>query len=245
MYKYFKYQNIPNKCAKCVIIDFRSDSETINSLNELGIDMIPTIPVQNIQNAVCGHADMMLHHIGENRFIAAPEAYAYYKSVLPDAEVIQGSKQLSPDYPNDIPYNCAVFGDYVICSIAYTASELLEEYKNKTIINVKQGYAKCSTCIVSESAIITADKGIAAECRKHGIDVLKIVPGYIDLPGMNYGFIGGSTGLISNDVLAVNGELKTHPDGESIRDFCKSHGVNVYELKKGLIKDIGSIMAVF
>ena len=76
MYKYFKYQNIPNKCVKCVIIDFRSDSETINSLNELGIDMIPTIPVQNIQNAVCGHADMMLHHIGENRFIAAPEAYA-------------------------------------------------------------------------------------------------------------------------------------------------------------------------
>ena len=42
------------------------------------------------------------------------------------------------------------------------------------IINVKQGYAKCSICVVSDNAIITADKGIAKAAIQNRIDVLEI-----------------------------------------------------------------------
>lgn len=245
MYNYFTVPNIPDRAAKCVIVDYRTDQETLDSLRNLGINIIPTTPVKNICKSVCGHADMMLHHLGGLYFVSAFETYDYYKSVLPGAEVIKGCKRLSLEYPEDILYNCAVIGKYAICNKTHTSNEILSAYKDKIIINVNQGYAKCSTCIIAHNAVITADKGIAIKCRENDIDVLKITPGYIDLPGMNYGFIGGATGLISNNLLAVNGELSTHPDGQNIREFCCDHGVDIVELKKKKIKDIGSIVAVW
>ena len=62
---------------------------------------------------------------------------------------------------------------------------------------------------------------------------------------MSYGFIGGATGLIAPDMLAVNGDLKTHPDYNNIVDFCKNYHVDIISLKNGSIYDIGSILPIF
>lgn len=57
------------------------------------------------------------------------------------------------------------------------------------------------------------------------------------------GFIGGASGLINKNLLCFNGDIKTHPDYENINSFCKNVGVEVYSLNKGMLKDIGSIIA--
>ncbi len=237
---------LPNKRVIGVIADFRLDEESKITLHEVGINIIPTFKVSNLQDAVCGHPDMMIHHIDSNRFVVAAEAYEHFSKKLPDAHLIKGSKKLNYNYPDDILYNCASFGNFVVCNAAYTAIEILSEYRslNREILNTKQGYSKCSVCIINDNAIITADSNIEKICKENKIDVLKINPGYIELKGMNYGFIGGSTGLIDENILAVNGELKTHIDGENIKAFCKNYGMNVLELKKGVITDVGSILPI-
>ena len=247
MRKYLQNPNTPNKRVGGVIVDFRTNSDTIKSLEGLGIKVVPSIEVKTLHPSICGHTDMMIHHIENKRFVVAAECYDYFSSILDDAVLIKGADGLAEDYPKDILYNCAVCGDFVICNTACTAIEILSEYRRlkKKILNVKQGYSKCSICMVNENAIITADEGIARVCKNNGIDVLKINPGNIELPGMNYGFIGGATGLIDKNILAVNGELKTHPNGDAIRAFCKNYSVDVYELKKGSIADIGSILPFF
>lgn len=247
MRSYLQNPNIPNKRVGGVIVDFRTNSESIKSLENLGIKVIPSIEVTALHQSICGHPDMMIHHIGNNRFVVAAECYDYFSSILDDAVLIKGTAGLAQDYPKDILYNCAVFGDFAICNTGCTAIEILSEYLSlkKKILNVKQGYSKCSICIVNENAIITADEGIAKVCNNNGIDVLKINSGNIELPGMNYGFIGGASGLIDKNILAVNGELKTHPNGDVIQSFCKNHSVDIYELKKGNITDIGSILPIF
>ena len=245
--EYFTSQNLPNKCSEGVIVDYRISEESINSLTSLGIQVFKSCKVNNLYSAVCGHPDMQIHHLGNNRFVCAPETYEHYMCILSDAELIKGSKMLTDHYPDDICYNTAVFGKYVICNAVSTAIEILSEYqrRGKTILNANQGYAKCSICIVNENAIITADEGVNKIAKSNGIDVLKINEGYITLKDMSYGFIGGATGLIAPDTLAVNGDIKTHKDCDNIISFCKNHRVDVLSLKKGEIEDIGSILAIF
>ena len=231
---------------KIIIVDCRADDETIKELEKTGSTVIPTVKLDCLYDAVASHADMQIHYLGDNRFVCAPEAYEHYKKLLPSGfELIKGSARLSSKYPDDIAYNAAALRNCVICKSRCTAIEILETYGSKgtDILNAAQGYAKCSTCVVNGHAIITADSSIASAAEKRGIDVLKIREGHIELRGMNYGFIGGASGLIERNVPAFNGELSTHPDGDNIRSFCKNHGAEVVELKKGILTDIGSIIS--
>ena len=68
-------------------------------------------------------------------------------------------------------------------------------------ISSRQGYSRCSVCVVSDNAIITADEGICRSAEAHGVDVLKIRPGYIDPPGFDYGFIGGQASKFQTQSL--------------------------------------------
>lgn len=235
--------NIPSKQVSGVIADYRISDASVNMLNSIGINVIPSCAVLSLYNAVKGHPDMLIHHFGGNKFLTAPEAYSYFCSVLPEAEIIKGSKALSDKYPEDIAYNAAVMGDTLICSAEHTAPEITSSYSK--ILSVKQGYSKCSVCIVSDNAIITSDKGIYKTAAANGIDVLCINEGYIYLKGMSHGFIGGATGLISDNILAVNGNIKTHPDCDAICSFCKQYGVEILPLNDGDITDIGSIIPIF
>lgn len=230
---------------KIVIIDCRADEETIRSLSRLNLTIIPTIKLSCVYDAIASHADIQIHYLGSDAFVCAPEAYSYYKTALPERfKLIKGSKPLSAKYPNDIAYNAAAVGNSLICNSRSTAIEILQMYtcKGRNILNVNQGYAKCSTCVVTDDAIITADTGIAEIAKSNGIDVLKISQGHIELKGMDYGFIGGASGLIERNVLAFNGEVSAHPDGEIIKNFCKEHNVKIKELKNGSMTDIGTII---
>lgn len=242
MRKYILKPMIPDEMVSAVIMDFRTDKEALRTLNSLNIEVIPTCKIDSIQDSVCGHADMMIHHFGGGNFVTANEAYDYFKKILPDADFVKGKKRLRTDYPSDILYNTAVFGGAAICNRKFTAPEILKRYDK--ILDVKQGYAKCSICIVNDNAIITADKKIAQICRQNKIDVLEIEEGYVELKGMNYGFFGGATGLIDSDILALNGELKTHKNAENIKAFCRNYNVDILELKSGIITDIGSILPI-
>ena len=232
--------------SNIIIVDCRADDATIKSLEKTGHTVIPTIKLDCLYDSVASHADMQIHYLGDNRFVCAPEAYTHYKKLLPDDyTLINGSAQLNSKYPSDIAYNTAALRDFVICKSRCTAIEILETYRSKgrKILNVSQGYAKCSTCVVNGQAIVTADSGIANIVKENAVDTLRIREGHIELRGMNYGFIGGASGLIDRNVIAFNGELSSHPDGESIRNFCKDHGTQVIELKKGILTDIGSIIS--
>lgn len=233
---------------KIAIIDNRSDEKTAYSLENMGLKVIPTITIPQLYDSVATHADMQIHYLGENRFVCAPEIFNYYRKSLPnDFTLIEGSQHIGSVYPYDIPYNAAVLKDWVICNSAYTAIEILSEYKrmNKNILNVKQGYSKCSTAVISDNAIITADDGIYKKAVLNNIDALKIKEGSVKLHGMDYGFIGGATGLINKYTLAVNGNINMHPDAGIIKDFCVHHNTEIITLQESELTDIGSIIVNF
>lgn len=227
------------------IIDRKANEKTVYSLENAGLYVIPTTEIESLYDAVSSHADMQIHYLGENRFICAPEAFSHYQKLIPkEFTLMKGSESLSLKYPKDILYNVAALKDFVICNSRYTAIEILLAYKDtkRNILNVRQGYSKCSTAIVTGNSIITADVGIYKTAVSNEINALKITEGHIKLTGMNYGFIGGATGLIDKHTLAINGDVNTHPDAELIKSFCKQHNVELLPLNDGMLEDIGSII---
>lgn len=227
---------------KIAILDCRAGDKTVYSLEKAGVSVIPTIKIDQLYDAVATHADMQIYYSGNNCFICAPEAYEHYKKLLPkECALIKGSVNIGSAYPEDICYNAAQIGKFVFCKSAHTAPEILNT--DKTILNIKQGYAKCSICVIDEKSIITADKGIALSAQNSGIDFLLIASGDVCLMGLNYGFIGGATGLIDKNVLAVNGNINTHTNSDDIKEFCKQRDIEIIQLCDGKLKDIGTIIA--
>jgi hypothetical protein len=134
-------------------------------------------------------------------------------------------------------------GKNAFANVKFASKTVLEYLRNNdfNIHHVSQGYAHCSTLIISENAIITADTGIAAEAQKTGLDVLLISSGHISLPPYEYGFIGGAGGAYG-DRIYLCGSLKHHPDGESIKSFCTKHGKKTVELSDAPLCDVGGIL---
>lgn len=163
---------------------------------------------------------------------------------------------IGPEYPYDVPYNAVCTDKYFIHNLEYTSPILAERARAEglELINVKQGYTKCS-CIVVGGALVTADRGIANTIEAYnsmlkedgqeedGIDLLLVEPGHVKLPGFDTGFIGGTSGQV-RDKVYFNGDLSEHPDFEKIAEFVWKHGAEPVWYSGEPLTDIGSIMYI-
>ena len=66
----------------------------------------------------------------------------------------------------------------------------------------------------------------------------------IKLENFEHGFIGGATGLLNNNTLAVNGNINLHTNYKEIIEFAKKYNVEVISLNNEEIIDIGSIITL-
>jgi hypothetical protein len=106
------------------------------------------------------------------------------------------------------------------------------------VINVNQGYTKCSICVVNENAIITDDESIFAAAGNFFNDTLFVSKGSIRLNGYDYGFIGGASAVYKDNVFFF-GDLKMHSQGNEISEFCKLNGFFPISLGKEKLCDVG------
>lgn len=230
---------------KNVIVDFRIHNEEKEYLVSKGYTLLICPPNNILYEAVCGHPDMLMHILG-NSIIVHKDMNSKFilDLVLLNYKVYKSKSALQIKYPYNICLNSLSIGNLFVHSIDFTDTNLLSLTKNKKLINVKQGYTKCSTCIVNNHAIITSDVSIAKALSVEKIDVLLIPPGDILLPGLNYGFIGGATGLIEDNVLAFYGHLDYYLYGKEILKFLNKHRVEPVFLRNGKLIDRGSIFRV-
>ncbi len=174
-----------------------------------------------------------------------PDIFLCKMGVNDTSPVYCAEKQdLGQEYPDDIPFNAACTGKFFIHNLNHTNPRLLQAAKDAgmTLIHVRQGYTKCSVCIVDEQSIITYDEGIVRACAKYpSLSVLKITPGFIRLDGYDSGFIGGCSGRIGNEVI-FNGNLSAHPDFDRIRHFIENRGLKCTWFSEYPLTDIGSIV---
>lgn len=243
--RYIEIPNLPNGYVKKVIASGEISLGSEYVLNSYGIEVIKTKAHTKLYNAVKFHPDMQLYHLGGNCIICDEEAVETAGIIFSSENICSGNS-VAEKYPYDISYNAARVGQFLICNKQYTDSNILIDAENKglEIIDVKQGYAKCNLCIISENAVITSDIGIKTAIGNFPIDVLLVEDNSVLLKDFTHGFIGGATGKIAPDKLAINGNIKYHKYSREIIDFAKKHNVEIISLNSGYIEDIGSILPI-
>jgi len=237
---------LPSGRVKKVLLSGDASEEILHSLIGLGISFYKTERHPALPEGLAKHADMQLVNVCSGVFVYAPGTPDSTLSSLRSLgyELIEGSTPVRDRYPFDVAYNCAVVGENAFLN-PKCADPVVVSMLGKCgirIIPVRQGYAKCSVCIVNREAIITADTGIHKKAVESGIDSLLIAPQKtIVLEGYDYGFIGGATGLISENELAFFGDFYTLDNAAGVEEFLRKHGVRSVSLAKGNLVDLGGL----
>lgn len=231
---------------KYVIVDYRIKKEEINTLEKLSYEILicPSNPL--IQTPVCGHPDMLINIINKNTIMVCNGMDLSFISKLQNLgyKIIFSKDKLSYSYPKDIILNAVNLENVFIHNIKFTDEELLKSVSNKRILNVKQGYTKCSTAVISQNAFITSDVNICTVLSSAGFDVLFVPPGDIELPGYNYGFIGGCCGILEDGLIGFYGSLKYYSYGSVVMEFLKKHNVEAVFLRDGKLVDRGTLFTI-
>lgn len=249
MMKFVENPNLP-VCADIVIIGEKYCKILQNGIKSLGINALFMPDNPYVDPRLSGHADLSVLHLGGNRLLLAPYLKrSSFSQQLEDrgVDIRFADIEQSALYPNDAQMNVCILGNKVIYN-PQTGSDAIAKYLtigNGAIqVSSRQGYSRCSVCVVNDNAIITADEGICRSAKAHGVDVLKIRPGYIDLPGFDYGFIGGASFKLSDTKLAFTGGLDKHPDAERIIEFASLHNIDIVYITDKPAFDIGGVIPI-
>ena len=228
------------------LIGEKAEQFILQGLTSLGFEVLLLPADKRLSTPVSSHADMLIFELNGNIFCNK----AYYEHNVPIFKRIKkyGYKinitdfNVSADYPNDISLNQAVIGKNIIGRYDSCAEAILKyaEECGYNYCSTKQGYAKCSTLILGEKAIISADAGIISLAENLGINTLKIENGIneIALSGYNYGFIGGASAVYDQKVFFF-GDISKHSQGKKISEFCEINGFSVISLGKKTLSDAG------
>ncbi len=215
-----------------------------NYLIENGHKLIEIKKTGAVYDAVSSHADIYLCNL-KNGLVVAGEQLQHIKELLLQYEVSfsVGNSHLSCKYPGNIPFNATQIGGYLVHNINYTDQAILRKANEAGLkpLHVKQGYTKCSLAVVDDNSVITSDRGIAAVLTEHGLNVLLISTGHVRLEGFPYGFIGGATGRVHNEII-FNGDLSSHPDFLKIMEFIEQRKLRPVYFKEYPLEDIGSVI---
>ena len=203
--------------------------EFVSAMHDRGYKVIPTKRISCYYQPEQFHADMQLLKIRDRLF-------------TPD----KCRRKPSRDYPQNVLLNCLFLGNRLygkLTAIDETVLEYCEE-QGIELVNVNQGYTRCSTLVVNEYAVITADTSIEKAMKAHGVEVLRISQGHIRLEGFDYGFIGGCSGRIGNTIFFF-GNIRNHPDYSEIKAFIDSYNSKFEILCEEIpLTDIGGIVEI-
>ena len=233
--------NLPAGKVKHVVVSGEYP-QFIDELESCGITAVTTEACTDIMPSVQHHADMLFSYLGNGEYLIE-KSQLKLKEELDKLKgfTCKDTVSLNAKYPNDILLNSCIIGDIAICCKKNVHPAYREKFK---IVEVSQGYSKCSVCVVDENSIITDDESVYSGCKNTDIDVLLVRKGSVLLNGFNYGFIGGCCGKISYDYIAFCGDIDTHCDASKIKSFLKFRNINYISLGKSELTDIGSILPI-
>ncbi len=233
--------------SDCVYIADARYYEEICTAFGNGRTILPSVRHPLLCAPVCFHPDMALYAVACRTVVCAPEVFDEYKKILSPfgIRLVQGKKELKGRYPQDVAYNVLDTKKAIFSLTEQTEPTILKlsREQNKACVRVAQGYARCGALAFGQS-VISADPSLLKAAKDNGLSVLPIRPGHVMLPGYDYGFIGGASGVLKNHEIAFFGDLRLHPDGESIRHFIKEHGFSVLEILDRPLTDVGTILRI-
>ncbi len=242
--KFLINPNLPENKVTTVFSDV--DDITLKKVfDDLSIKVVNVAKNMLLDTPISKHADVLANYIGKSTFIADKNQTELCNLINNNNGKSIILESIKSPYPDDCFLNFVDIGDYIICNKSFLSDNIIKFLDDKTIIDVKQGYSKCSVCVCKKNTIITDDISIFKAVSKYkDIVSLLVEKGDIAIKEYNYGFIGGCSGLIDKYLLLFNGDLSTHTDFDKIKNFLYDNGVKYIDIKGKPLTDIGSIIPI-
>lgn len=244
--------------AKYIIADFRMREEERKYLESLGYEIIKAGYNTELYDEIAAHVDISYIKVGDD-IIVSPDKFVELSKKI---NCIVGKTELEAEYPKDVAYNVCIMGKKAIHNFKYTdpilKQKLIDEgYK---LINVEQGYTKCSIAVIDDNSCITSDIGIAKVLMDEGIDVLFVYEPDISLLKRTnsnemyesrmyfeksdmQGFIGGAMVDLGSEILLF-GDVDNLLNKDKIIKFIESKGKKLKGFDKLEIIDYGGIVII-
>ena len=218
--------------------------ELEKNITQFGYEIIESEVLQDLLPFEKQHADMQCLKIKDTYFVLKNCKFLAAKLRNLNLKVIETATSAYEKYPENILLNCLYIKNKLFCRVKSTDNTVIEfcNQENIQIINVNQGYAKCSTAVIDDS-FITSDKGIFKALLQNGVEGILITPRGIQLDGVDYGFIGGCCFSDEHNVY-FTGDITKHSDFEKIQDFCYKKNRNIICLSNKKLYDIGGFIAI-
>ncbi|MGM9551022.1 MAG: DUF6873 family GME fold protein [Clostridia bacterium] len=236
--KFVEIPYLPQKKALYAVGDIKDNTSLV----------IPPYENKRVHPSLTKHTDLTFCYLGQGIAVCERESYNYYKEKLEkfNMTLIEGEKTLDMHYPSDAAYNVAIVGKKIFCKKSITDPVLMREAEKMgyKIVNINQGYGKCSVCPVSENAAISGDVSFARAAEREGVEVLLITNKGILLQGFDNGFFGGCAYMKDKNTIAFNGDITKHPDYEKIKNFLKSKEIEIENTSKATLYDFGSFSPI-
>lgn len=221
-------------------------TDAINNLESLGIKTVKLSKNSRLDDEINCHADLQLLHLGNNAFVVDFDRKNIYEYLTERGANVILQKRIGSPYPGDI-----ILNKLLLNGRAYGKFNAKSGFdcdflpKNTAKINTKQGYTKCSVCVVGESAVICDDRGISTLLKKSQIDVLEVSKGDIYLSELHCGFIGGTGFKIAENLMFFNGNLREHSNYKEIVDFLNNYRIEPVFDSSRRLTDIGGAVQLF
>ncbi len=242
--RFLKNPNLPINKVTTVFV-YIGDNALKKALCDLSIKVVEVTLNPFLDSPVSKHADILMNYVGKSTFLVDKNQIELCRYIENNGGKSIIIDNIESPYPSDCLLNFADIGDYIICNKSILTNDIINTLSSKTIIDVKQGYAKCSVCICKHNTIITDDISIYNAVSKYeNINPLLVEKGSVSIENYDYGFIGGCCGLIDKDILLFNGDLSLHSNFDKIKNFLYDNGVSYIDIKGKPLTDIGSIIPV-
>jgi hypothetical protein len=235
-----------------LILDYRTPDGELNRLSSMGFSLVPSDQVPTLYEAVDGHPDLQFINV-RGKLIAYRDLQKDKKSLLEDlgACLTLGKSSLALPYPQNVPYNALLSPDLFIHRLDATDPLLkneingLENLGEVRLVDVRQGYSRCSCAYVGNDSYVTEDEAMAKTLMNLGKKVFYRKHSNIYLKGFDYGFIGGALSLLpieGRDLLIITGDLHSYFYGDELKGFLQQRNIPFECIGKGKMMDRGSII---
>lgn len=236
-----KKANLPQGKTSAAVIG-KCEKTLAGFISSFGIELIFAEENAGVDPAIKNHADVNVLYLGNGRVVLDETQQCLAQRLrLRGFETKAASVPVRGEYPGDCRLNVALIGSRAFGRFD-AADESVQRLENVKKISVRQGYAKCSVCILNENALITDDPSIFKAALKEKLHALLCEKGSVRLPGHDYGFIGGASALIEKDHLLFFGDITKHKSFDEIQNFLKNEGCRFSFLKGYPLTDIGGLV---
>lgn len=226
-----------------ILISNKISNKIKNSLISNGFKIILLPDYIRLDKPVMSHADMLIYKVSDKHLLTYQEYYESNRAIFDGLDCRIAVSDFTPckSYPHDIALNALKIRDTVYGREESLAKEICMNADH--VVNVKQGYAKCSCLQVADDLVITSDESLYSALKNNGIDVLKISSGNIGIEQYNYGFIGGAS-FTYGETVYFFGNINKHPDGDFVVQAINHRNKKICCLSDDLLYDYGGAVII-